>query len=314
MKTNKLLHRFRVDKPKRFRLADYDCAETCGLDMSKDDAKGALADDVKRLAKLQDRLYADNRWAVLMILQGMDASGKDSAIKHIMSGVNPQGCHVTSFKSPSAEELDHDFLWRHAVKLPERGRIGIFNRSYYEEVLVVRVHPEFLERQRLPETISRRHIWSQRFDDIRSFERHLEHNGTRVLKFLFNISKEEQRRRFLERLDDPDKRWKFSHLDLAERKLWPRYMAAYEDMIRNTSTPEAPWYVVPADDKWFSRMIIASALVETMKSFDLSYPKVDTAGLHAMQSARATLMAEGQGGRRAQPPKRSVTKKRRGRS
>jgi PPK2 family polyphosphate:nucleotide phosphotransferase len=292
MKPAELLSRFRIDRPERFRLVEYDCAETCGADMSKAEAKAALADDVARLMDLQERLYAHNRWALLLILQGMDASGKDSAIKHVMSGVNPQGCHVTSFKAPSAEELDHDFLWRHAVKLPERGRIGIFNRSYYEEVLVVRVHPELLARQRLPDAIASPRIWSKRFTDICAFERHLENNGTRVLKFFLNISKDEQRRRFLDRLDEPGKRWKFSSLDVAERKLWPRYMAAYQDMIRHTSTPHAPWYVVPADDKWFSRMIIASAMVQTLQSLHLRFPRVGKAQQAQMDRARRLLLAE----------------------
>jgi PPK2 family polyphosphate:nucleotide phosphotransferase len=260
--------------------------------MSKDEAKAALKDDLEKLTHLQDRLYAHNRWAVLMIFQGIDAAGKDSAIKHVMSGINPQGCEVTSFKAPSAEELDHDFLWRHAVKLPTRGRIGIFNRSYYEEVLVVRVHPEILARQQLPDAIDRKTIWQQRFESIRGFERHLTRTGTKVLKFFLHISKDEQRKRFLERLDDPEKHWKFNPGDLAERKLWSRYEAAYDDMIRHTSIPEAPWYVVPADDKWFCRMIIGAALVKTLEDLRPHYPRVDKAMRRQMKQARKALLGE----------------------
>jgi PPK2 family polyphosphate:nucleotide phosphotransferase len=292
MRTADLLSRFRIDRPARFRLATRDCGETCGLDMGKDEAKAALKDDIERLSKLQERLYAHDRWAVLAIFQGMDAAGKDSAIKHVMSGINPQGCEVTAFKAPSAEELDHDFMWRHAVRLPTRGRIGIFNRSYYEEVLVVRVHPELLERQRLPDSLGQSGIWTRRFADINGFERHLTHNGTRVVKFFLHVSKDEQRKRFLERLDDPDKRWKFNAGDISERKLWNRYMAAYEDMIRNTSTREAPWYVVPSNDKWFCRMIIAAAMVETLEGLRPHYPRVDRTMLKAMRGAKKVLLAE----------------------
>jgi len=292
MRTADLLGRFRIDHPARFRLAQRDCAETCGFDMGKDEAKAALKNDIERLARLQERLYAQDRWALLVIFQGMDACGKDSAIKHVMSGINPQGCEVTSFKAPSAEELDHDFLWRHAVRLPSRGRIGIFNRSYYEEVLVVRVHPQLLARQQLPDALRRGAIWRQRFADICGFERHLVNNGTRVVKFFLHISKEEQRRRFLDRLDDPEKRWKFNAGDIAERRLWNQYMAAYQDMIRHTSTPEAPWYVVPADDKWFCRMIIAAALVRTLEDLRPQYPRVGRAMLREMAKARRALLAE----------------------
>jgi len=292
MKTAELLSRFRIDKPEKFRLAAHDCAETCGFDMSKDDAKAVIKEDLDRLTHLQDRLYAHDRWAVLVILQGIDASGKDSAIKHVMSGINPQGCEVTSFKAPSAEELDHDFLWRCAVRLPTRGRIGIFNRSYYEEVLVVRVHPELLVRQQLPDSIGRKTIWPQRFESIRGFERHLTRTGTRVLKFFLHVSKAEQRKRFLERLDDPEKHWKFNPADLTERRYWNRYQAAYEDMIRNTSLPEAPWYVVPADAKWFCRMIIASALARTLEDLRPHYPRVDKAMHRELKRAKKTLLAE----------------------
>jgi len=292
MNTTRLLGRFRIDKPARFRLAAQDCADTCGFDMSKDEAKAALKGDLEKLTHLQERLYAHNRWAVLMIFQGIDAAGKDSAIKHVMSGINPQGCEVTSFKAPSAEELDHDFLWRCAMRVPTRGRIGIFNRSYYEEVLVVRVHPEILARQQLPEPIDRKTIWQQRFESIRGFERHLTRTGTKVLKFFLHISKDEQRKRFLERLDDPEKHWKFNLGDLAERKLWNRYEAAYDDMIRHTSIPEAPWYVVPADDKWFCRMIIGAALVKTLEDLRPHYPRVDEAMRRDMKRAKKALLAE----------------------
>jgi PPK2 family polyphosphate:nucleotide phosphotransferase len=291
MKTKNLLKQFRIDKPKQFRLADHDCADTGGLDIDKDDGKAALADDVGRLEELQERLYAGGHWAVLVVLQGMDASGKDSAIDHVMSGINPQGCEVTSFKQPSTNELAHDFLWRHALRLPERGRIGIFNRSHYEEVLTVRVHPELLAKQRLPE-VNKRDIWQQRYEDIRAFERHLARNGTAVVKFMLNLSRKEQRQRFLDRIDQPDKNWKFSFGDIEERKLWPRYMTAYEDMIRNTSTPEAPWYVVPADHKWFSRMVIASALVETLTRLHPHPPTVDKPTLRKLKQARKALAAE----------------------
>lgn len=291
MKTARLLSHFRIDKPARLRLATRDCADTDGIDMSKDEAKATLRDDLDRLANLQERLYAEDRSAVLMILQGMDAAGKDSAIKHVMSGINPQGCEVTSFKAPSAEELEHDFLWRHVIRLPTRGRIGIFNRSYYEEVLVVRVHPELLEKQRLPK-MSAKTLWTQRFSTICAFERHLVHNGTRVLKFFLHISRDEQRKRLLERLDDPEKHWKFNPRDLAERKLWNRYNAAYQDMIRHTSIREAPWYVVPADDKWFCRMIIASALVKTLQDLRPEFPKVNRAMRRGMKQARKVLLAE----------------------
>jgi PPK2 family polyphosphate:nucleotide phosphotransferase len=292
MNTARLLSRYRIDRPARFRLAACACDETGGFDMTKDEAKTALKSDIERLSKLQERLYAHNRWAVLVILQGMDASGKDSAIEHVMSGINPQGCEVTSFKAPSAEELDHDFMWRHAVRLPTRGRIGIFNRSYYEEVLVVRVHPELLAKQQLPANARGSGIWRQRFADICAFERHLAYNGTRVLKFFLHVSKQEQRKRFLDRLDDPDKRWKFNAGDIAERKLWPSYMAAYQDMIRHTSIPEAPWYVVPADDKWYCRMMIAAALVRTLEELRPQFPRVTQTMLREMARARRALLAE----------------------
>jgi PPK2 family polyphosphate:nucleotide phosphotransferase len=295
----KLASRFRVDRPDKFRLAAVDPADCAGFDMEKDQAKAMLGDGIKRMSDLQERLYAQDRWAVLAIFQAMDAAGKDGAIKHVMSGINPQGVQVTSFKAPSAQELDHDFMWRCVVHLPERGRIGIFNRSYYEEVLVVRVHRELLERQKLPRELVIKRIWQERFDDIAAFERYLARNGTAILKFFLHISKEEQRRRFLDRLDDPGKRWKFSMGDVAERELWNRYMEAYEDMIRHTSAPEAPWYVIPADDKWFARLMVGAALIGTMEKLDLQFPKVEGAALREMMKVRKALLAEKpSGGRR----------------
>jgi len=293
MNPSKLIKRFRIDDPDDFRLASFDCADTCGLDLDKDDAKAMLAQDIKQLADLHKRLYADGRWAVLIVLQGMDAAGKDGVISHVMTGLNPQGCEVRSFKAPSEEELAHDFLWRTAIRLPERGRIGIFNRSHYEEVLVVRVHPELLERRKLPKKLLAKDIWKHRFKDIRAFERHLARNGVAVLKFFLHISREEQRQRLLARLDEPDKRWKFSMGDIAERRLWDKYMAAYEDTIRATSTPEAPWYVVPADNKPFARLVVAAAMIETLEELDLQFPKIEGATLKELQKVRAALLAEG---------------------
>jgi PPK2 family polyphosphate:nucleotide phosphotransferase len=292
MKAAKIIKRFRVANADKFRLSDYDPADTCGLDIEKDVARALLDTGIQRLSDLQERLYANDRWSVLLVFQAMDAAGKDSAIKHVMSGVNPQGCQVHSFKQPSAEELDHDFLWRCAVRLPERGRIGIFNRSYYEDVLVVRVHPELLARQRVPEELKGKDVWKERFRSIRSFERHLADNGVLILKFFLYVSKEEQRKRFLERLEDPAKNWKFSMSDVAERKLWDRYMDAYEDMIRATSRDETPWHVIPADNKWFARLIIAGTIVEAMEKLDLKYPKVDGADHSEMEKVRKALMAE----------------------
>jgi PPK2 family polyphosphate:nucleotide phosphotransferase len=288
-----ILKHYRVDAPARFRLASVDCADTGNLD--KDTAVSVLAEDVKRFSDLQARLFARNRWSVLIVLQGMDAAGKDSVVAHFMSGVNPQGCEVHAFKVPSTEELDHDFLWRTTTRLPTRGRIGIFNRSYYEEVLVARVHPELLERQKLPRTLIGKDIWQERFQDIRAFERHLARNGTLVLKFFLHVSKEEQRRRFLERLEEPAKRWKFSMSDVTERKRWDDYMAAYEDTIRATSRPTAPWYVVPADHKWFTRLVVAAAVIEALESLDLDFPKIEGAALKEMRKVRAALLAEAPG-------------------
>jgi PPK2 family polyphosphate:nucleotide phosphotransferase len=292
MQLGHIAKRFRIDKPDKFRLAKHDPAECCGLSVDKKDAKIMLVDGIARLAALQERLYAEDRWSVLIVLQAMDAAGKDSIIKHVMSGINPQGCEVHSFKQPSTEELAHDFLWRVAQRLPTNGRIGIFNRSHYEEVLTVRVHKELLERQKLPKQLVGKGIWQQRFDDIRAFERHLARNGTVILKFFLNVSKEEQRRRFLDRLDEPAKRWKFSMSDVAERKLWDQYMAAYEDMIRNTSTPEAPWFVVPADHKWFARMVVSGAIVQELQALKLDFPKVDGKALKELRQAEKALKRE----------------------
>ncbi len=286
----KLIKRYRIDEPAHFRLDSIDGGEHGDLD--KDAAQSMLADDVKRLADLQALLYAENKWALLIVLQGMDAAGKDSVVAHVMSGVNPQGCDVHSFKHPSAEELDHNFLWRCAMRLPARGRIGIFNRSYYEDVLIVRVHPDLLAQQKLPESLIGKSIWEERFQDIRDFERHLARNGTRVLKFFLHVSKEEQRRRFLDRLEEPAKRWKFSMDDVRERKRWDAYRTAYEEVIRATSTPEAPWYVVPADHKWFTRLVVASAVIEALQDLDLAFPKVGAADLKEMRKVRQALEAE----------------------
>src|SRR5947207_12874861 len=267
---------FRVTDGSDFRLKDVDPDDTLGIGSEdKSRAKEALATGVEALAQLQDMLYAQDRWAVLLIFQAMDAAGKDGTIKHVMSGVNPQGCQVYSFKTPSSEELDHDFLWRCMKYVPQRGRIGIFNRSYYEETLVVRVHPEFLEKQTLPPELVTKNIWKERFQAIRNFERYLTRNGVVILKFFLHVSKGEQKRRFLERLENPEKNWKFSVNDIRERRFWDDYMTAYEDAIRHTVTKDAPWYVVPADNKWFTRVVVAAAVVETMGSLGLSYPKVD---------------------------------------
>lgn len=284
--------RFRVDKPKSFRLDKYDPGDTRGLDIAKKEATDLLAYGIERLNDLQERLYAQDRWAVLLIFQAMDAAGKDSTIKHVMSGINPQGCDVHSFKTPSAEELDHDFLWRTQRHLPERGRIGIFNRSYYEEVLVVRVHKDVLQKQQIPSSLIDKNIWNNRFKDIRAFERHLARNGTLVLKFHLHLSKKEQQKRFLERIDTPSKNWKFSFADIAERKLWDQYMAAYEDMIRNTSRHESPWYVVPADNKWFTRIAVAGCIVEALDRLDLKFPKVSAKTHSDLRRIKKILKSE----------------------
>jgi PPK2 family polyphosphate:nucleotide phosphotransferase len=282
---------FRVEKGKHFRLKDVDPGDTLEFtSQDKPRAKEALANGIEALAELQDKLYAHDRWALLLIFQAMDAAGKDGAIKHVMSGVNPQGCQVFSFKSPSAEDLDHDYLWRCMKCLPNRGHIGIFNRSYYEESLVVRVHPEYLAKQKLPEELVTKRIWDQRFEDIRNFENYLAHNGVLVLKFFLHVSKKEQKRRFLERIDRPEKNWKFSSSDAAEREHWDDYMEAYEDMIRETASEVAPWYVVPADNKWFSRVVVAAAVIETLHSLNLKYPEVGPDKLKQLAAAKRMLM------------------------
>ena len=282
---------FRVKDGSRFRLARINPAKTPGF-KNKDQVERMVAKGVERLAALQEKLYASDRWAVLLVFQALDAAGKDSTIKHVMSGVNPQGCQVFSFKSPSVEELDHDFLWRTTRALPERGRIGIFNRSYYEEVLAVRVHPELLQRQRLPTELVTRKIWKERFEDIVAFERHMVRSGTVLLKFFLHVSRKEQRRRFLERLETPTKFWKFSAADLAERDHWDEYMAAYEDMNRRTATPGAPWYVVPADHKWFTRLVVVEALTTALGKLDLSYPMVPPNERRALKAERVALERE----------------------
>ncbi len=292
MKFEHIARRFRIDRPDKFRLSDYSAAECCGLSIDKDDAKAMLAEGIKRLSELQGRLYASNRWSVLIVLQAMDAAGKDSLIEHVMSGVNPQGVDVHSFKAPSEEELAHNFLWRMGHRLPARGRIGIFNRSHYEEVLVVRVHPELLKRQRLPKQVISKDIWQKRFEDIRAFERHLARNGTLILKFFLNVSREQQRKRFLDRIEEPGKNWKFSMGDVAERKLWPKYMSAYEDLIRQTSRPQAPWFVVPADNKWFTRLAVAGAIAQAMERLDLAYPTIKGKALKELHKVRKALKAE----------------------
>jgi PPK2 family polyphosphate:nucleotide phosphotransferase len=292
MKIPKHIKSYRIERAKGFRLADVDPADTGGMDVEKDVAKETLARDIKRLAELQEMLYAEHRWALLVIFQGMDASGKDGAIAHVMSGVNPQGCDVHSFKQPSEEELAHDFMWRSMMKVPRRGHIGIFNRSYYEEVLVVRVHHDVLKAQSLPPALVTRHTWRERFRHIRNYEDYLVHNGILVIKFHLRISREEQRRRFLDRIEEPAKRWKFSMDDVNERRYWDRYMEAYEHMIRHTATPQAPWYVVPADNKWFARLAVASALVHALESLDLSFPKVEGKALRALQKAKKALVGE----------------------
>ncbi len=283
---------FRVTDGKDFRLKDFDPGDTLDLgSQDKPRAKEALVMGVEALAQLQDMLYAQDSWAVLLIFQAMDAAGKDGTIKHVMSGINPQGCEVTSFKAPSPEDLDHDYLWRCAKHLPARGHIGIFNRSYYEETLVVRVHREMLERQKIPPELVGKDIWKERFKDIRGFERYLTRNGVVVRKFFLHVSKKEQRRRFLERLENLEKNWKFSASDLKEREFWDDYMEAYQDMIRHTATEDAPWYVVPADNKWFTRVVVAAAVVSTLDSLDLAYPKVGSEKLKALAAAKRALLA-----------------------
>ena len=284
-----LVKPFRIRNGKGFRLGDIKPGETLGLNPNKQWAAQVLREGVRRLSELQERLYAQDRWGVLLVFQAIDAAGKDGAIEHVMSGVNPQGCQVSSFKAPSAEELDHDFLWRTSRHLPERGRIGIFNRSYYEEVVVVRVHPELLDRQRLPQPLVTKDIWRERYDDINAFERYFARNGYVILKFFLHISKSEQRRRFLKRLDEPDKNWKFSLADAKERGRWRDYMRAYESMIRNTATPHAPWIVVPANKKWFARWVVAAAIIDALEALDLKFPTVTAERRRELQAVRSTL-------------------------
>ena len=284
---------FRVNEGKGFRLKDVDPGDIGELNAEdKPRAKEALAMGVEALSALQERLYAQDRWAVLLIFQAMDAAGKDGAIRHVMSGVNPQGCQVYSFKTPSSEDLDHDYLWRCLKCMPERGRIGIFNRSYYEEVLVVRVHPEFLQKQSLPPELIGKNIWKERFKDIGNFERYLARNGVAICKFFLHVSKKEQKKRFLERLDNPDKNWKFSPSDTKERAFWDQYMESYEEMIRETATEQAPWYVVPANNKWFTRVVVAAAIIDTMASLDLKFPEVSRDQLKELKAVRETLLQE----------------------
>ena len=293
MKIDKLLKRYRIEDGKHFRLKDHDPADTHGLKSElKPQAKELLADGVKELSGLQNILAAQDRWGLLLIFQAMDAAGKDGTIKHVMSGVNPEGVDVWSFKAPSAEELRHGFLWRTTKAMPGRGQIGIFNRSYYEEVLVVRVHPQILENQRLPKSLVSKHLWQQRFEDINCFERYLTRNGIAIVKFFLHLSKKEQKRRFLERLENPDKNWKYSSADLKERECWDDYQKAYEEMIQHTASPYAPWYVVPADNKWFTRLVVAEAVVDALKAMNLKYPKVSGPERSALAEAKAKLENE----------------------
>jgi PPK2 family polyphosphate:nucleotide phosphotransferase len=292
MRLAKIVKQCRIDRPGHFKLADHDPSERFGLSTDIEDVKPLLAEGVVRIAELQQRLYADGRWSVLIVLQGMDAGGKDGVIKHVMSGVNPQGCEVHAFKAPTPEELAHDFLWRAAKVVPASGRIGIFNRSHYEEVLVVRVHPDMLQRQNLPPAAIGKNIWKHRFKEIRNFERHLARSGMVVLKFHLRISKEEQRKRFLARLDEPAKRWKFSMSDVNERGYWDDYMAAYQDMIRETSTDYAPWYVVPADHKHIAWLVVSAAIIEALEGLKLDYPKVIGKALKELKKAERALKAE----------------------
>jgi PPK2 family polyphosphate:nucleotide phosphotransferase len=289
MLPTEITKRFRITDGRKFRLAGIDPSDTCGIDIEKNEAKALLAKGAKRLSDLQERLYAEHQWAILVVLQGLDAVGKDSVIKHVLSEVNPQGCDVNSFKAPSQVELDHDFLWRASIVLPRRGHIGIFNRSYYEEVLVVRVHPEFLARQGLPPKLVTKDIWQERYEDINAFELHLARNGIAPLKFFLHVSREEQRKRLLERLDDPAKQWKFNAADVGESKLWDQYMGAFEEMVRGTATEAAPWHVVPADHKWFTRLVVAAAIEERLEAIDPKFPKLDEAEQRDIAALRAAL-------------------------
>jgi PPK2 family polyphosphate:nucleotide phosphotransferase len=287
---------YRIDGSREFHLKSHKAAEKGGLD--KDKAEKIIEANRKRLSDFQEKLYAQDRWSLLLIFQGMDAAGKDSAIKSIFDGVNPQGCEVTSFKLPSTKELNHDFLWRSAIALPQRGHIGIFNRSYYEECLVVRVHPELLAKERIPPMLAGKNIWRERFEDISAFERYLTRQGTVILKFFLNVSRQEQRERFLSRLDEPSKNWKFSLADISERALWGKYQAAYQEIVRHTSSAVAPWYVVPADHKWFTRVVIGSTIVRALDQLNLQFPRVDKASLEEFKQVRQALEDEGKGGAR----------------
>jgi PPK2 family polyphosphate:nucleotide phosphotransferase len=292
-RAKRLSKKFRVASDKKFKLKDYPTSGDFDLGKAEKQAsEQVLQMGVEALAEMQDKLYAQDKWSLLVIFQAMDAAGKDGAIKHVMSGINPQGCQVTSFKAPSAEELDHDYLWRCMKNLPERGRIGIFNRSYYEEVLVVRVHESFLMGQKLPEKLITKNIWDYRLSDIKNFEHYLNNNGILVVKIFLNVSKKEQKKRFLERIDRPEKNWKFSNSDLGERKFWKQYMDCYEDLIRKTSTEKSPWYVVPADNKRFSRIVVAAAILNAMDSMKLAYPQVSEAKRAELQSIKQQLIAE----------------------
>lgn len=289
----KYVHPFRITKGDSFKLANFDPGDTRGLRLDRGEATDLLQRGTVWLAEEQDMLYAQKRWSLLLVFQAMDAAGKDGTIKHVMSGVNPQGCQVFSFKQPSSEDLDHDFLWRYAKRLPERGRIGIFNRSYYEEVLVVRVHEHLLKQQRLPSQLVTKRIWQERLFDIAHFEDYLTRQGTIILKFFLHVSRKEQKKRFMERLDRPDKHWKFSTADVHERKFWGDYMHAFEEAIRTTASKRAPWYVVPADNKWFTRIVVAAAIVEAVEKLNLAYPTVDAKKKKELQTARAALSREG---------------------
>lgn len=291
MKLREFAKPFRVEDGGQFRLKDFDPAETLGL-KSKEHAQEALERGIERLSAMQEKLYAQDRWAILIVLQGMDAAGKDSTIKHVMSGVNPQGCAVNSFKTPSVEELDHDYLWKSQRFLPERGKIGIFNRSYYEEVLVVRVHRGMLANEKIPETLVTKNIWRERYEDINAHERYLSRNGIVVLKFFLNLSKNEQKARFLKRIEEPEKNWKFSESDVLERQHWDKYMQAYEEMIRSTATKRAPWYIIPADHKWFTRLAVVEAVIDAMKELDISYPRMDSSKRKDLKKARIALQRE----------------------
>jgi PPK2 family polyphosphate:nucleotide phosphotransferase len=282
---------YRVENGRKFRLKDFDTGDTGGV--SKKFAEKELPRGIERLVDLQDKLYAQDRWAILLIFQAMDAAGKDGAIKHVMSGVNPQGCQVYSFKQPSVEDLNHDFMWRSNKCMPERGRIGIFNRSYYEEVLVVRVHKELLEHERIPRSLVTKNIWDERFADINAYEQYLSRNGVVIRKFFLNLSQDEQKKRFLSRLDEPRKNWKFSEADIAERARWNDYMTAYEEMIQHTATAHAPWYVVPADKKWYTRLVVSAAVIQALEDLNLRYPVVSAAQRKQLKAARSALEHEG---------------------